>query len=86
LEPGERALVRKIGEYPEVVSESLEELMPHHICTYLYELAQTFNSFYEHNRVIGDPREAIRLQLIVQYAAVLQAGLTVLGIAAPEQM
>lgn len=86
LEPGERALVRKIGEYPEAVAESLQELMPHHICTYLYELAQAFNSFYEHNRVIGDPREGIRLQLIVQYAAVLQAGLTVLGIAAPEQM
>ncbi len=86
LETGERTLVRKIGEYPEVMEKSLQELLPHLICTYLYELAQTFNGFYEHNRVIGDSRESVRLQLITQYAAVLQSGLTVLGIAAPEQM
>jgi arginyl-tRNA synthetase len=86
LEPAERTLVRKISEYPEVMSKSLQELMPHYICTYLYELAQVFNSFYEHNRVIGDPRQRIRVQLITQYAAVLQAGLRVIGITAPEQM
>ena len=86
LEPGERTLMRKVGEYPGVVERSLHELLPHHICTYLYELAQVFNGFYEHNRVIGDPREAIRLRLITQYAAVLRSGLTVLGIAAPERM
>lgn len=86
LQPDERVLVRKIGEYPEVIAKSLQELLPHHICTYLYELAQTFNGFYEHNRVIGDPRERVRLQLIEQYADVLQSGLAVLGITAPEQM
>jgi arginyl-tRNA synthetase len=86
LEPAERALVRKIGEYPETMAKSLQELTPHHVCTYLYELAQSFNSFYEHNRVIDDPREATRLRLVAQYAEVLHAGLTVLGIAAPEQM
>jgi arginyl-tRNA synthetase len=68
------------------MAKSLQELTPHHVCTYLYELAQSFNSFYEHNRVIDDPREATRLRLVAQYAEVLHAGLTVLGIAAPEQM
>src|SRR5690606_1996558 len=53
LQPDERSLLRKIGEYAETVELATDALMPHHICTYLYELAQKFNSFYEHNRVIG---------------------------------
>jgi arginyl-tRNA synthetase len=86
LEVGERTLLRKITEYSEVVDKAVHELMPHHICTYLYELAQKFNQFYEHNRVIGDAREAQRLQLVAQYASTLQAGLNLLGITAPERL
>jgi arginyl-tRNA synthetase len=52
----------------------------------LYEIAQIFNRFYEGNRVIGDQREAIRLHLVSLYADVLKNGLTVLGIAAPDQL
>jgi arginyl-tRNA synthetase len=86
LEADERSLVRKISEYPEVIQVALRELMPHHICTYLYELAQVFNRFYEHNRVVGDPREATRLQLVRQYADILEDGLQLLGITAPHRM
>jgi arginyl-tRNA synthetase len=86
LLPSERSLARKIGEYPEVLQKSVNELMPHHICTYLYELAQNFNRFYEKNRVIGDDREALRLRLVQTYADVLKDGLKLLGISAPERM
>jgi len=86
LDSSERSLLRKISEYPEVVELATNELMPHHICTYLYELAQKFNQFYEHNRVIGDARQAARLQLVQQYADTLKSGLTLLGIAAPERL
>jgi arginyl-tRNA synthetase len=86
LSADERTLVRKIGMYHEAVELATAELMPHHVCTYLYELAQTFNRFYEHNRVIGDPREAVRLQLMGHYANTLRSGLELLGIVAPEQM
>jgi len=86
LKGGERSLVRKIGEYPEVVGKAVSELMPHYICTYLYELAQTFNRFYENNRVIDDPREAFRLQLVEAYAQTLKNGLSILNISAPEKM
>jgi len=61
-------------------------LMPHHICTYLYELAQAFNRFYENNRVVGDERQGQRLAIVQQYADTLKAGLTILGIIAPETM
>lgn len=86
LQPGERSLTRKISEYPEVIHKAVAELMPHHICTYLYELAQIFNRFYEQNRVVGDTREAARLHLVKLYADTLKDGLTILGIAAPDRM
>ncbi|HSX34218.1 MAG TPA: arginine--tRNA ligase [Candidatus Saccharimonadales bacterium] len=86
LDELERPLARKISEYPEVLEKSAREFMPHHICTYLYELAQIFNRFYEHAHVVGDPREAVRLKLVSLYADVLQDGLGLLGIAAPERM
>ena len=86
MESGERTLARKIGEYSEVVDKAIEELMPHHICTYLYELAQTFNSFYEKNRVVGDPREHIRIRLVKSYTKTLKEGLNLLNITAPEKM
>lgn len=86
LQQDERSLVRKLGEYSEVIDKATAELMPHHICTYLYELAQEFNRFYEKNRVIGDEREAIRLGLVGAYADTLKRGLGLLGIHAPERM
>ncbi len=86
LEPDERSLVCKMGEYSEVIDKAVADLMPHHVCTYLYELAQGFNRFYEHNRVLGDPRQAVRLELVARYADILETGLNLLGISAPHSM
>jgi arginyl-tRNA synthetase len=86
LQSAERSLARKISEYQEVVQKATEELMPHHICTYLYELAQTFNRFYEDSRIIGDEREELRLKLVSLYALVLKNGLSLLNISTPEHM
>ncbi|HUS26599.1 MAG TPA: arginine--tRNA ligase [Nevskiaceae bacterium] len=86
LEANERSLLRKITEYTEATNKAIEELMPHNICTYLYELAQDFNRFYEHNRVLGDPREAVRLRLVASYADTLQAGLQLLNITASDEI
>jgi arginyl-tRNA synthetase len=86
LEPDERSLARKIGEFSEVVELAAQELLPSHICTYLYELAQNFNRFYEKNRILDDSRESLRLRLTAQYAKTLQQGLELLGIPSPEKM
>lgn len=86
LEASERSLVRKLTQYTETVELATRELLPHHICSYLYELAQSFNRFYENNRVIGDPRETARLLLVQQYADTLKDGLNLLGIHAPDRM
>jgi arginyl-tRNA synthetase len=86
LDEQERSLARKVSEYPEVVARATEELMPHYIATYLYELAQAFNRFYEYNRVLGDPREAVRANLVKAYANTLKSGLSLLNIEAPERV
>jgi len=86
LQPLERSLTRKMSEYPEVVEKAVAELTPHHVCAYLYELAQAFNRFYETSRVVGHEREALRTQLVTLYADILKDGLGLLGLAAPERL
>ncbi|HEY0965389.1 MAG TPA: arginine--tRNA ligase [Candidatus Saccharimonadales bacterium] len=80
------ALVRKLGEYYEMVHVATRSLEPHHICNYLFELAQEFNRYYEKNQVVGDEKEAHRVGLVSLYADTLRAGLAILGIHAPEKM
>lgn len=82
----DRALVRKLSEYSEIVELATRQLEPHHICNYLFELAQEFNRYYEKNQVVGSNHEAHRAGLAALYADTLKAGLTILGIHAPEKM
>ncbi len=82
----DRALVRKLGEYHDVMDLAVAQLEPHHICNYLFELAQEFNRYYEKNRVVGSDKETHRVGLVALYADILKAGLTVLGVAAPEKL
>ncbi len=82
----DRALVRKLGEYSEIMDQAKRSLEPHHICNYLFELAQEFNRYYEANHVVGSEHEAHRLALVALYADTLRAGLMILGIATPEKM
>ncbi len=82
----DRSLVRKLGEYHEIVDLAARTLEPHHICNYLFELAQEFNRYYEKNQVVGSDEEVHRASLVAAYADTLKAGLTILGIYAPEKM
>ena len=82
----DRALVRKLGKYHEVVTRAATALEPHQICNYLFELAQEFNRYYEKNQVVGGELEEHRAGLVNLYADTLKAGLNILGIHAPEKM
>lgn len=86
FDAGERKLVVKMSEFPEVVEAATHEFAPHVLCTYLYELAQEFNRFYEGHHIVGDEREAVRSRLVSGYAGILKRGLTLLGIPAPDHM
>ena len=86
VRPEDRTLVRKLGEYHEIINLATVSLEPHHICNYLFELAQEFNRYYEKNHVIGSDYEYHRAGLVALYADTLRAGLMVLGITAPDTM
>ena len=86
LRDEDRDLVRKMTEYTRVMESAMMGLEPHLVCTYLFELAQEFNRYYESNQVVGSDREAHRAGVVAQYADTLKAGLTVLGIVAPERL
>jgi arginyl-tRNA synthetase len=86
IDLSERSLLVKMTEYPEVVEDATKHLSPHLVCTYLYELAQVFNRFYEASHIVDDEREAIRGRLVAAYAGILHSGLNLLGIQAPDHM
>ena len=87
--PQERQLALRVLGYGTAVAETVERTSPHRLCTYLYELASDFTSFYEHCPVLKAPdasTRASRLALSDVTARVLAHGLQLLGIDAPEQM
>jgi arginyl-tRNA synthetase len=87
-EPPERTLALQLLGYPAAVEATAESCSPSKLCTYLFGLATTFTSFYEACRVLVDD-EAVRnsrLGLCDLTARVLEQGLSLLGIEAPEQM
>jgi arginyl-tRNA synthetase len=88
-EPAERQLALSLLGFGLAVDSVLETWSPHKLCGYLFDLAGTYTTFYEQCPVLkaSDPavRES-RLMLCWLTAAVLQAGLAMLGIAAPERM
>jgi arginyl-tRNA synthetase len=88
-EPQERSLALQLLQFDAVVHETLDKFSPHKLCTYLFELAQTFTSFYEACPVLKEGFEATRdsrLALCDLTARVLQQGLALLGIDVPERM
>jgi arginyl-tRNA synthetase len=87
-EPAERALGLKLLQYAETVPLVLEEFRPNILANYLYELANTYHSFYEACPVIkaDSANRASRLLLSDITARTLAHGLGLLGIGCPERM
>lgn len=82
----ELKLCKKLIQYRDVVLAAVEDKAPNKVCTYLYELAQTFSRFYENVQVVGGEHEGRLRALVAAYANVMEDGLAVLGIEAPEEM
>jgi arginyl-tRNA synthetase len=88
-EPQERALALQLLQFDAAVHDTLDKFSPHRLCTYLFEVAQAFTAFYEACPVLKDGYESTRegrLALCDLTARVLQQGLALLGIQAPERM
>jgi arginyl-tRNA synthetase len=87
--PQERSLALRLLQFDSAVWDALDKYSPHKLCTYLYDVATDFTAFYEHCPVLKAESEEIRrsrLALCDITARVMQSGLGMLGIRAPEQM
>jgi arginyl-tRNA synthetase len=87
-EPQEWALIRELLKFDAVIAEVEEELLPNRLCSYLFELSQVFNRFYDQVPVLRaeEPVRDSRLALCRLTAETLKLGLGLLGIATLERM
>ena len=87
-EPQEWALVRELLKFDAVIAEVEEELLPNRLCTYLFELSQVFNRFYDQVPVLKaeEPARSSRLALCRLTADTLKLGLGLLGIKTLSRM
>ena len=86
LHPSERALVKRLLEWPEDVAIAAERRAPHRLTVYVHDLAQDFSAFYRDCKVAGSEEEAFRLSLCVATQRTIAKGLELLGVEAPDTM
>ena len=82
----EHVLALQLARFQETLELVASSVMPHHLCTYLYELASAFMRFYESCPVLGSDAEASRVLLCARTAATLKDGLDLLGIETIDRM
>lgn len=89
-EPQEKALALKLAQFTESVEQVAADALPHLLCTYLYDLASLFSTFYEACPILKDSvapeTKNSRLLLSAKVAETLKAGLGLLGIEVMERM
>ncbi|MBF2098842.1 MAG: arginine--tRNA ligase [Gloeomargaritaceae cyanobacterium C42_A2020_066] len=87
-EETELVLAKHLLQFPDVIQSVAQDLLPHRLCTYLFELSQKFNQFYDRCPVLGaeEPWRTSRLGLAHLTAQTLNLGLDLLGIPVVERM
>ena len=86
--PEELALIKKLGEYPELIARAARERAVHSVATYAYELAGLFHSFYNQCRILGVDTnlQQARIALVKAVGHTIRHALGILGVSAPERM
>jgi arginyl-tRNA synthetase len=82
-------LLKKLGEFPSAVGEAALKRVPHRITNYIFELASTFHSFYNAEKVLDSEqleRTKARLALVKAVQITLKNALALIGVSAPEKM
>lgn len=85
----EKALMLALIKYNEMMENAYEELAPHKICAYIYDLANAFNHFYHETKILAEEDETKKegyIALLVLTKKVLESCIDVLGFEAPERM
>ncbi|MEG2977181.1 MAG: DALR anticodon-binding domain-containing protein, partial [Comamonas sp.] len=83
-----QALMLLLAKYPEMLTAAAEGNAPHDVTFYLRDLASSYHSYYDAERILVDDEKVklARLALVAATAQVLHNGLAVLGVSAPERM
>jgi arginyl-tRNA synthetase len=86
--PQALSLMLQIAKYPEMLRDAAVDFAPHDVTFYLRELAASYHSYYDAERILVDdePVRNARLALVAATAQVLHNGLAVLGVSAPSKM
>lgn len=82
-------VLKKIGDFPAVIAEAAEKRIPHRITNYINDLASTFHSFYNAEKVLDKNNVELtkaRLALIKSVQITLKNALALIGVSAPEKM
>ena len=85
----EKTLMLEVAKYNDVMKTAYEELAPHKICAYVYDLANAFNRFYHETKILteeDEQRKQSYLALLMLSRHVLEECIGVLGFEAPERM
>jgi arginyl-tRNA synthetase len=82
------SLEKMLYRFPEITERACKEYSPHYIASYLIELASAYNNFYGKQKIVDekDAHSPYKVALTKAFSIVLQNGLTLLGIEAPEKM
>ena len=86
---GEKDLMLELSKFNAVMENAFEETAPHKICSYIYDLANAFNSFYHGTKIMSEENEAVQksyIRLLELTKSVLETCIDVLGFSAPERM
>jgi arginyl-tRNA synthetase len=88
IEPHEKALMRRLTFFPELLENAATALEPHQLAHYLRELAGDFHTYYNAHQFLVDDVDLrnARLNLVAATRQVIQNGLKLLGVSAPERM
>jgi len=86
LNPEEVVLLRTVFQYTDVVELAAQDLAPSHVATYLFDLAQKFNNFYQKHKILESEQKVFRLGLTTVVGETLKNGLDLLGIPVPDRM
>ncbi|MBT2321031.1 arginine--tRNA ligase [Variovorax paradoxus] len=86
--PAAQALLLLLARYPDMLTAAAKDFAPHDVTFYLRELAASYHSYYDAERILVDeePVKRARLALVAATAQVLHNGLAILGVSAPSKM
>lgn len=85
----ERSLMLKLAGFNEAVEKAFYDKAPNKICEYIYDLANLFNKFYQDNRIVSEEdmeKKTSWIKLITMTKDILETGLELLGLEAPDRM